>query len=117
MLCIGGKLDILLSGKPTCRIAEVFTNDRLRGKRETFVNNDSLCKHIINIDRPQKDAYAECPLGFARTVCPGKHLVLFIPAGQDSCFLLLLWRVEVGYSSHLMLLRILRKLKMYTCSL
>lgn len=34
------------------------------------------------------------PLGFAGTICPGEHPVLFIPAEHDRCFLLVLWRME-----------------------
>lgn len=42
----------------------------------------------------KRDAYAKHPLGFAGTICPGEHPVLFIPVGCDRCFLLVLWRVE-----------------------
>lgn len=66
----------------SCRSVHIW---QITGEKKDWVNDDSLSKHIINIDRPQKDAYAKCPLGFAGTVCPGQHPVLFIPAGQDRC--------------------------------
>lgn len=67
---------------------------RLEGKRETVVGDDLFVSTASILIDSRRDAYAKHPLGFVGTICPGEHPVLFIPAGCDRCFLLVLWRVE-----------------------
>ena len=111
------KLDTLLSGNSTLRITETPMSGRLGGKESLWLIMTRFINTASILIDPKGCICRMSSLGICRDYVSSRTCSTIHPAGHDRCFLPVLWWVEVGYSFHVWILRILGKLKLDPCSL